>query len=204
VTSAATAGPVRKNMPPTAWSGQQRALHWLVAALVIAQLGLGLRIGVLDMYDPGDVESYKQWIPLHKSVGLTILLLMLLRLFVRRRNGVPRLPASTPAWQARAAHLVHASLYALLILQPVLGYLQSAAYGATTRFYGLFAVPNVLPAAWQRPQSDVLRLAAQDAHRLVGILIALLVALHVLGALKHHFIDRDVVLRRMLGLGAPR
>ena len=199
-----TSRPLRSNAPEVGWTSRLRMLHWVVAAIVIAQLLLGLRIAALDMYDPGDVEWYKQWIPLHKSLGLTILLLMLARIIVRRRSPVPSLPVATPRWQTLAARSVHTSFYALLIVQPILGYLQSAAYGATTRFYGRFVVPNVLPAAWQRPQSDVLRLAAQDAHRIIGIAIALLVALHVAGALKHHFIDRDHVLRRMLGSLRPR
>ena len=202
--TAVSSQPARADRGECRWSLALRTLHWVIAALVIGQIVLGVRIGLLDMYDPVDVEWYKQFVPLHKSLGLTILLLMLVRLVVRRHSTVPALPASTPPWQARTAAFVHTSFYALLILQPVLGYLQSAAYGATTRFFGLFVVPNVLPLAWQRPQSDVLRLAAQDAHRIVGIAIAVLVVLHIAAALKHHFIARDDVLRRMLGTSASR
>jgi len=185
------------------WRLSARLLHWVIAALVLAQIGLGLSIGMLDMYDPADVTWYKAWVPLHKSLGLTILLLMMLRLGVRARGPVPALPAATPRWQARAARVTHFALYGLLILQPVLGYVQSAAYGATTRYFDLFVVPNVLPVAWQRPQTDVLRLAAQNAHKVIAVLIVVLVLLHLLGALKHHFVDRDDVLRRML-TGAAR
>ncbi|HSN72841.1 MAG TPA: cytochrome b, partial [Steroidobacteraceae bacterium] len=180
------------------WGLLPRALHWSIALLVALQIVIGVRIGLLDMYDPIDVEWYKRVIPLHKSIGLTILVLMLARVAVRRLGVTPTLPASTPRWQASAARVTHVALYALLILQPVLGYLQSAAYGATTRYFGLFVVPNVLPDAWQRPQSDALRLAAQNGHRIVAWLIAGLLIVHVLAALKHHFVDRDRVLVRMI------
>lgn len=186
------------------WGSAARLLHWTVAALVFAQIALGVRIALLDMYDPADVAWYKAWVPLHKSLGLTVLLLMLVRLVVRASGTSPVLPTTTPRWQSRLARCVHMSLYVLLIAQPVLGYLQSAAYGAATRFYGLFVVPNVLPAAWMRPQSDTLRVAAQDAHTVVAGLIIVLILMHVAGALKHQFVDRDGVLPRMITGRASR
>lgn len=175
-----------------------RALHWAVAVLLLAQLAFGAQFSTLDLYTTADAAWYRRWMPLHKSLGLTILLLMLCRLGWRLAHRPPPLPAGLPGWQLRAARLSHGLLYALAILQPLLGLAQSSAYGATTRFWGLFVVPAIVPAAWSRPHTDVFRLAAQDLHTVVAIAIVVLVGIHAAAALWHQFARRDGLLRRML------
>jgi cytochrome b561 len=186
------------------WSAVARTLHWTIAAAVLVQLWLGAAFDRLDMYDPVDVAFYKAWMPLHKSLGLTVLLLMVARLYWRVTHEVPAHPSGMPAWQRRVARWHHRAFYALLLLQPVLGLAQSSAYGAKTLFWGLFRVPSIVPAAWSRPATDVVRKAVQDLHAYVGWLLAALIAIHVAAALYHHFVRRDGILTRMLtgGQGA--
>jgi cytochrome b561 len=177
-----------------------RALHWTIAAAVLVQLAAGVLFDRLDMYDARDVAVYVAWMPLHKSLGLSVLLLMLVRWFWRATHPVPDFPADLPHWQRRIARWHHRTLYALLLAQPVLGLVQSSAYGAKTTFWGVLVVPSIVPAAWSRPATDVVRKAAQDLHSLVGWTLAALIGVHVLAALYHHFVRRDDVLRRMLGV----
>lgn len=185
-------------MSQIGWTRTAKTLHWLVAAAVLVLLALGAAFDRLDMYAAPDVAFYKAWMPLHKSIGLTVLVLMLVRWAWRATHGVPRYPESMPPLQQRVARWHHRSLYALLLLQPVLGLAQSSAYGATTLFWGLFAVPSIVPAAWSRPATDVFRKTVQDLHAVVGWTIAALVLLHVAAALYHHFVRRDAILSRML------
>jgi cytochrome b561 len=183
------------------WGRVARVLHWTVAALVIAQLAFGMRFARLDMYQSTDVAWYREWIGTHKSLGLTILLFVLARLAWRLSNPTPS-SAETPVWQRAAARLNHLLLYALLIVQPILGLAQSSAYGATTRFWNLFAIPSIVPLAWSRPATDIVRKTTQDMHAVTARVLLLLIAIHVLAALYHQFARRDGVLMRMVS-GSP-
>jgi cytochrome b561 len=209
-TAAATAvsSSMTVRAPPAAamrWTSTARALHWAVAALLVGQLTFGSAFGRLDLYQAADAAWYRHWIPTHKSIGLTLLLLMLARLGWRLTHPVPPLPGDLPSWQRRLATWNHRALYALVIVQAVLGLTQSSAYGATTRFWNLFRVPSIVPAAWSRPATDFVRRSAQDLHTAVAMLLALLIALHVTAALYHQFVRHDGVLGRMLpGLNAKR
>ncbi len=170
----------------------------MIAAAVLVQLWAGATFDGLDMYDPADVEVYKAWMPLHKSLGLTILALMLVRWWWRATHPVPALPADVPAWQRIIAGWHHRTLYALLLVQPVLGLAQSSAYGAKTMFWGVVRVPSIVPPEWSRPVTDVVRKGAQDLHAWVGWALALLISVHVAAALYHHFARQDGILLRML------
>lgn len=189
------------------WTTTARALHWAIAGAVLIQLALGAAFARLDMYQAADVEFYKAWIPLHKSLGLTIFALMLVRWGWRATHPAPDYPPSMPRTQQQVARWHHRVLYGLLLLQPALGLVQSSAYGAVTRFWGLFTVPSIVPAAYSRPITDVVRKLAQDLHTYTGWFIAALIVVHILAALYHHFFLRDAVLMRMLtgaqGPGAP-
>ena len=183
------------------WGAVAKTFHWGVAALVLLQLAYGLRNATLDMYDPVDAGWYVRTIAGHKSMGLVVLALVVLRLAWRGMHGRPVLPPQLPAWQRKAAQVSHGFLYAALILQPVLGYLQSAAFGTKTTLFNLFVVPNIVPLMWQRPYSRALWRVTQDGHSLLGLLLAIAITVHMAAALKHHFILRDNVLRRMLPFG---
>jgi len=169
-----------------------QVLHWLVAVLVLTQLALGLYAANL----PVSIARL-QWLSRHKSLGLTILALMVLRLAWRSMNRPPTLPASMPRWERRAATTTHWLLYSLLILAPLAGWLHASAAGLSANLFGLFQVPDLVP---KNPElSDLLKLG----HRICVALLALLLVGHIGAALRHAFIVRDGILQRMLP-GKPR
>lgn len=169
------------------------ALHWLIALLVIGQFALGWWMLQIPKQPVGPrVEAFN----LHKSVGLVILALMVVRILWWSGHRPPSLPAM-PAWQAWAARATHFALYALLLLQPLSGYLGSAVSGFPVKFFGL-ALP--VWAGKDVPLKEFLSLV----HLATSWFIAVAVALHVAAALKHALIDRDRLLARMgVGKRAP-
>jgi cytochrome b561 len=164
-----------------------KTMHWLVAVGVLGLLAVGLWMTQMKM-SPQKIQLYMT----HKSVGLTILALMLVRIGYRWRHAPPALPETIPAWQARASRWSHALLYVLLLAMPLSGWLMNSASGFPMKYFGLFRVPNLI----ERSQSSVEFF--KSAHELIAWALICLIALHVSAALKHHFIDRDDVLRRML------
>lgn len=162
-------------------------LHWLVAALVFVQLGLGLYAASLPVS-----LARLQWLSRHKSLGLAILALVLLRLAWRSMNRPPALPDSMPRWQRGAAATVHGLLYALLVLTPLAGWMHASAAGLSVNWFGLFQVPDLLPK--QPELAELLK----TAHRSCVALLALLVAGHAGMALRHALVLRDGVMHRML------
>jgi cytochrome b561 len=160
-------------------------LHWGVALLVFAQIWLGW--WMLDL--PDKAQAY--WFNLHKSIGLTIALLVLARFAWRLRHPPPALPASIPRWRVRAARINHSMLYAALLAQPLAGYLGSSFSGYPIRYFGLL-VPGW---GWNAP---ALKELFSAVHLGLSYLISVLVLLHIAAALKHLLIDRDGVFQRML------
>ena len=168
------------------------ALHWLIGIAVIVQFTWGWWMQGIPKQPPGmRVDAFN----LHKSIGLTILTLMTLRLLWRLRHPAPALPAM-PRGQARLAHVVHALLYVVLFAQPLAGYLGSVYSGYPIKLYGM-----TLPA-WGR-NDPALKEFFSAAHFVTSWVIAGAVVLHVVGALKHGFVDRDGLLSRM-GIGVAR
>ena len=162
-------------------------LHWLIALMVFTLLGVGLYMTDMRI-SPQKLQLYMT----HKSVGLTVLMLMLLRLAYRLRNPPPALPQGIPRWQKTASHISHALLYLLLFAMPISGWLMNGASGFPMKYFGLVRVPDLLA----RNQESLALFKA--AHGYIAWTLMALIAVHVLAALKHHFIDRDTVLRRML------
>jgi cytochrome b561 len=161
----------------------------MIALAVIVQFTWGWWMQGIPKQPPGmRVDAYN----LHKSVGLTILALMTMRLIWRWRHPAPALPAM-PLWQARLAHAVHALLYVVLFVHPLAGYLGSVYSGYPVKLFGM-----TLPA-WGRNDSALKDLFS-SSHLVTSWVIAGAVALHVVGALKHAFVDRDATMARM-GLG---
>lgn len=168
------------------------ALHWLVAVLVIVQVGWGWWMQEIPKQPVGPrVDAFN----LHKSIGMTIFALMIARILSHLAHRPPPLPPM-PRWQERLAHGNHVALYVLLVAQPLIGYLGSEFSGFPVKYFGLtlpsWAGRNVAFKEW-----------LSGAHLAVSWLIVLAIALHVAGALKHAFIDRDGLLARM-GLGGTR
>jgi cytochrome b561 len=161
----------------------------MIALAVIVQFTWGWWMQGIPKQPPGmRVDAYN----LHKSVGLTILTLMIVRLIWRLQHPAPALPAM-PRWQARLAHVVHALLYVVLFVHPLAGYLGSVYSGYPVKLYGM-----TLPA-WGR-NDPALKDFFSSSHLVTSWVIAGAVALHVAGALKHAFVDRDATMARM-GLG---
>lgn len=175
--------------PPPRYTRTAIVLHWLIAILVIGQFALGWWMQEIPKQPAGPrVDAFN----LHKSIGITLFALMALRLAWRGWHPPPPLPPMA-RWQAWAARTTHALLYAALLIQPLAGYLGSEVSGYPVRYFGF-----ILPS-WAGKH-----LALKDAlsvvHLATSWVIATLVVLHVAGALRHAFIDRDKLLVRM-GLG---
>ncbi len=162
------------------------ALHWLLALLVIAQIAWGWWMqGIAKLPVGPRVDAFN----LHKSMGMLILALMLVRIAWRAGHPPPPLPPMA-RWQRIAANVSHALLYAALVAQPVIGYLGSAWSGFPVRLFG-FALP-----IWTSSH-PVRKDAMSNAHLVVGIVLMMAIALHVAAALRHAA-ARDGVLARML------
>jgi len=170
----------------TRWGLVSRSLHWLIAALLVAMAYLGLSMTEL----PNGIDKLKTY-ALHKSLGITLLALGLLRLLWRWRAGAtPHAPG--PPWQRRAAQATHAALYGLLLAIPLSGWAFNSAANFALRWFGWFNLPRLVPV------DPVLKALFRETHEWLFWILAALVLAHVAAALKHHYIDRDEVLTRML------
>ena len=161
------------------------AFHWIIAALVLFNLWLGLFHDSL----PRDWKV----LTLHKSVGVTILVLSIGRLAWRLTHRPPSLPAAMPAWQKLAARANQWAFYALLFVLPLTGWIFSSNPEKLrpVSWFGLFELPSL-------PVTAEFAVAAKETHELLGWTMAVLVAIHIVAALRHHFLLRDKVLGRML------
>lgn len=164
-------------------------LHWLVAAAVLGLFALGLWMTDLNYYDPW----YRRGPDLHKSIGILLFGVMLLRLGWRLANPRPAMEPGMKAWERMAAGATHVAMYLLLYALMISGYLISTADGRAIEVFGLFGVPATLSGL--EHQEDI----AGEIHEFLAFTLIGLTAIHALAALKHHFIDRDRTLVRMLG-----
>ena len=164
----------------------QIVIHWIMAGLIIWTAIIGLR-----MTDLPDDFSKLETYAFHKSLGLTVLLLAVVRLVWKLANKKPLLPATMVGWERKAAMATHHAIYLLLFLVPTLGWLTSDSAPFPLQYFGLIGVPVAGIGA------DVAKVFL-DIHEWVAKLLLLLVIMHVAAALKHHFISEDDVLRRMI------
>jgi cytochrome b561 len=172
---------------PTGYSRAAIAFHWIVAALVIGNLAFGFYTVDLPL-SPQKLRLFSY----HKWVGVTVLVLAAARLMWRLNHSPPALPASMRPWEKRAANATHALLYALFFAAPITGWLFSSAAGFQTVYLGLLPIPDLLGR--NEGLADVLKVT----HHWINYTMAAVIVLHVAAALKHHFVDRDDVLIRML------
>ena len=180
---------MQRSDTPARYTRTAMALHWLIAILVIGQFVWGWYMQTIPKQPVGlRVDAFN----LHKSIGMTIFLLMVLRLAWRATHAPPPLLAM-PRWQARAADASHILLYVVLIAQPVIGYLGSEYSGYPVKYFGM-----TLPG-WAG-KDVALKDFLSGAHLVNSWLLAGLVALHVVAAIKHALVDRDGLLARM-GVG---
>jgi cytochrome b561 len=162
-------------------------LHWLIVGLIITQFALASKADDLPL-GPAKIAVLAQ----HKSFGMTIFMLAVVRVLWRLANPVPGLPVAMPAWQRMAAHASHLALYGLILVTPLVGWTMSSARNFPVSWFGLFTFPDLVQP--DRARYEFLH----DAHEALAMSILVIAALHAAAALKHHFIDRDDVLRRML------
>jgi cytochrome b561 len=163
------------------------ALHWMIALLLLGQFAFGL---MLDDIPRGTPER-GLYVNLHKSTGIVIGLLIVLRIVWRLSHTPPPLPATMPAWQRLAARLSHAALYLCMVMLPLSGYLASNFSKHGIKFFNLVRMPP-----WG-PDDKTLYTLFNQTHHLTALLLALFVGLHVLAVAKHMLIDRDGLLWRM-------
>ena len=169
------------------WGALVRAFHWLIAVLIAAQGVIGLVMVGMGL-TPAKVRVFA----LHKSIGMTVLALVLLRIAWRMSERRPADPPAMPRWQRRAAHATHLALYGLILAIPLSGWWFNSASGAPLVWFDWLKLPGLggYDPVW-KPRALLLH------QTLFWILVALLVV-HVGAALWHHFRQRDDVLRRML------
>ncbi len=175
------------------YTGPAIVLHWLLALMIVASFGVGLYMSDLPI-SPSRLKLYNY----HKWAGITILALSALRLLWRLTHRPPA-DAPMPAWQASVAHATHGLLYALFFIVPLVGWAYSSAAGFPIVWFGVLPLPDFVPV------DKALSEAIKPWHERSAMLLAFLVLLHVAGAIKHHFIDRDGLINRMrLGQGSGR
>ncbi len=165
------------------------ALHWLVAVTVYGMFALGLWMVTLGYYD----GWYHKAPELHKSIGVILFSVMVIRLVWRFISPPPKPLSSYSALTRHAAIAVHLFLYVLLFSILITGYLISTAEGQPVSVFGLISVPAMVSG--MAGQAD----AAGTVHLWLAWTVVILSLLHGLAAVKHHFIDRDITLKRMLG-----
>lgn len=169
------------------YGGVARAFHWLTAILIIVLFALGWYMADLELVDPNKFRLYQ----IHKSIGITVFVLALLRLLWRLTQRAPAWPAHMAAWERFAAAGAHWALYGLILLQPFIGILQSNAANFPIVFWDGIELPALIG-----PSAIASNILVQ-AHHLLGNALAALVLLHVAAALRHHIQLKDDVLRNM-------
>ena len=169
------------------YTGTALALHWLTALLIFCGFGLGLFMTGLEISP--DKLRYYAW---HKWLGITVFLLATARLAWRAAHRAPPLPETMPAWQIRASRAAHVLLYVLMVAIPLSGWIYSSSTGVSVVYLGLVPLPDLIPN--DREIAKILLLL----HKALNYLLAAVVTVHIAAALKHHFVDRDDVLARIL------
>ncbi|HVY06194.1 MAG TPA: cytochrome b [Burkholderiales bacterium] len=172
---------------PQRYTGMAIALHWLIAIAILCTFLLGQYMSDLQL-SPAKLKLYSY----HKWIGVTIFLLVLARIAWRLGHRPPAPPPSMAAWQHHAAGAAHFFLYALTLAIPLSGWLMSSASGFQVVYLGVLPIPDLL--AKNKETAGQLK----ELHEALNWLMVVVVALHVAAALKHHLIDRDNVLQRML------
>jgi cytochrome b561 len=169
------------------YTATAKTLHWLMTLLLIGLVTLGVYMHELPL-SPRKLQLYS-W---HKWAGVTAFLLVALRLAWRLAHRPPALPQTMTPLARRAASVTHGLLYLLMFAIPLSGWLMSSAKGFQTVYFGVLPLPDLLA------KDAALGDALQQVHMSLNMLFAVLVIGHAGAALKHHFIDRDDILARML------
>ena len=195
------------NTAATRYTKTAIVLHWLIAIVIIGMFALGwfmselpkdapkeaaydlfnLGIYTWQLAEPASPRTF--YFNLHKSIGITLLALIAIRVFWRVTHRPPALLSSLKAWERKLATAGHHLLYVLMVAMPVTGLLQAVYSKYGVKWFGLDFIPGL-------DNKDV-RAIFHEAHEIIGMLLALLILVHILGALKHKFLDKDETLSRM-------
>jgi len=170
----------------TTYTPVAKGLHWLMAVMIVGLLALGIYMHELPL-SPQKLELYS-W---HKWAGVTVFLLVWLRLAWRVTHPAPALPQSMSSLMQLAAHAGHMALYGLMIVIPLTGWLMSSAKGVQTVWFGVLPIPDLLGR--DKELGNLLK----DVHEALNWLLMLTLAGHLSAALWHHFVLKDDTLRRM-------
>ena len=172
---------------PARYGAAAQFFHWVIAALIVVQFVLALKAGSLPL------GLHKLAVlARHKSFGMTILMLAVLRLLWRLRHPPPPLPDGMSRLERGAARATHAAFYVLLLVMPLTGWMMSSAKKYSVSWFGLFTWPDLIG------KSEVAFKILRTTHDALACVLFTIAVLHILAALKHHFWNRDDVLKRML------
>ena len=174
------------------WGSLSKAFHWLIVLLIINQWWIAERAD--ELKGLAKLEA----LGTHKSFGMTILMLAVLRLLWRLVNPTPELTSETKPWERALARISHVSLYVLIFAMPLTGWMMSSAKNYPVSWFKMFQFPDLVAPAEQTFHQML------DLHHLLFKVLVGVALLHVAGALKHHFIDRNDVLKRMLPFGGVK
>ena len=163
--------------------------HWVMALLLFVLFFLGIYMVELNYYDPNYYGSVK-W---HEWLGLIALLMIVFRVYVRVTTDIPD-PIAAQKWELKMANQVHFLMYILMILIPISGYFISTANGDAIKLPANLSLPAITP------DIDRMEDIAGNIHKWLSYCLAAIVILHVLAALKHHFLDHDATLMRIFGI----
>ena len=174
---------------PTRYSAVAQAFHWIIAALIVTQFVL------FNLEDDLPIGAHKlALLARHKSVGMTVLMLAILRLLWRLKHPPPALPPGMTPPQRMLARATHIAFYVLLFAMPITGWMMSSAKNYSVSWFGLFTRPNLIG------KSEAAYNFLHSTHEFLSDVLFAIAVLHILAALKHHFWNKDDVLLRMLPL----
>lgn len=168
-------------------------LHWITA---LAFIGIFAAVEFHEYFPKGDPTRDLLMLT-HKSLGITILFLVVVRIFIRSRNPAPSIIPAPAAWQTAIAHSTHAALYAAMIAMPLLGWLMSNAAGRPAPFFGL-ELPFIIGE-----NKDLAR-TLKEIHEFIGNALYYVIGLHAIAALAHHHVFKDNTLHRMLPMATRK
>ena len=174
--------------PEHRYGGVAQFFHWLIAIMIFVMFGLGWYMTDLEAADPSKFRIYQ----IHKGIGLAIFVLALIRLLWRWTHPAPPLPETMKSWEKLAASGAHWALYGLILLQPMIGILQSNAANFPIVLWGSFELPPLIG------QDKAVGETLVGLHHLLAKIMAFLILAHIAAALRHHIMLKDDVLRRML------
>lgn len=196
------------NISNTSYTKTAKFLHWLIALGVFGMFALGWYMSDLpkeapkqmayDLFDWGiytwqlaeEASPRTFYFNLHKSIGVTIFALILFRIFWRLTHKAPALLASYKAWESKLAKNVHRLLYVLMVALPLSGIIMATYSKYGIKWFGIAFIKGL--------DNKDMRELFYEAHEIIGLIILLVIILHIIGALKHKFIDKDDTLKRML------